>query len=155
MLDAVLSLAKACRLQLSWDLGDVSLVQAHHAELTRIFRANPLTCLFSNHSEARAFTGSQTASDAAVALAAFAACAVVTAGADGAWIASGMDAIHVPAAQPDVLVDTIGAGDSFEGAFLAAFYSGAPPAEAARHAADFAARVIALPGATMPNKGER
>ncbi|MBQ4479776.1 MAG: adenosine kinase [Victivallales bacterium] len=154
MLEAVLSLARTCRLQLSWDLGDVSLVQAHHTELERIFRAHPLACLFSNHSEAQAFTGSPTASEAAVALNAFAACAVVTAGADGAWIAAGdMDAIHVPAVPPAVLVDTIGAGDSFEGAFLAAYYSGATPAEAARQAAGFAAQVIALPGATMPKRG--
>lgn len=155
LLADVLELARQSQLRLSWDLGDVTLVRQYRAELTALFQANPLACLFANRSEAKELTGYNSPADAAPALTAFAHCAIVTAGADGAWIAQSEKApAHIPAVPPTTLVDTIGAGDSFEGSFLAAYYSGASPEEAARHAADFAAQVIALPGATMPRRGE-
>ncbi len=155
LLADVLELARQSQLRLSWDLGDVTLVRQYRAELTALFQANPLACLFANRSEAKELTGYNSPADAAPALTAFAHCAIVTAGADGAWVAQpGHPARHIPATPPTTLVDTIGAGDSFEGSFLAAYYSGASPEEAAHHAADFAAQVIALPGATMPRRGE-
>ena len=86
----------------------------------------------------------------------FVECAVVTAGSNGAWVAQrGKSSSHIPAVHPISFVDTIGAGDSFEGTFLAAYYSGATPVEAARKAAAFATQVIALPGATMPERPRR
>ncbi|MBR4125123.1 MAG: hypothetical protein IKR13_02875 [Victivallales bacterium] len=155
MLDSVLELAHSLHLKLSWDLGDVSLVQSYRNELQALFHANPLTCLFANRSEAEEFTGYAPA-EASVALTQFAECAIVTAGGEGAWVARRGEApCHIPAVQPLSFVDTIGAGDSFEGSFLASYYSGATPVEAARHAAAFAAQVIALPGATMPEKGKK
>ena len=151
MLESVLALAKARGLRFSWDLGDVSLVNAHRSKLQTLFRANPLACLFANQSEAQSFVGSNDAATAAAALAEFAECAVVTANADGAWVAvRNTPPMHIPAVPPPRIVDTVGAGDSFQGTFLASYYSGSPPDEAARRASSFASRVIALPGATMP-----
>ena len=155
MLKAVLALARQAQLKLSWDLGDVTLVRQYRAQLTTLFAAHQLSCLFANRNEAKELTHCNSPADAATALTAFAKCAIVTAGADGAWIAQSEKApAHIPATPPTTLVDTIGAGDSFEGSFLAAYHSGASPEEAARHAADFAAQVIALPGATLPAKHE-
>ena len=47
-------------------------------------------------------------------------CAVVTAGADGAYVGVGGKTGHVPGFRRDA-VDTTGAGDSFWGGFLTAF----------------------------------
>ncbi|MBR6471771.1 MAG: adenosine kinase [Victivallales bacterium] len=151
MLQAVLTMATKRRI--SWDMGDVSLIREHRAELTRIFRSVRFDCLFANRAEALEFTQCPSPQEAVQSLGTLADCAVVTDGARGAWVATcDMNATHIPAVRPKALVDTIGAGDSFQGAFLAARYSGAAPDEAARHAADFAAQVIALPGATMPTR---
>ena len=54
-----------------------------------------------------------------------------------------------PSASREV-VDTSGAGDSFNGAYLAARLLGASPAVAAREGQGLAARVIATPGALIP-----
>jgi 2-dehydro-3-deoxygluconokinase len=48
------------------------------------------------------------------------------------------------------VVDTSGAGDSFNGAYLAARLSGKAPEDAARAGLAMAAKVVALPGAIIP-----
>jgi 2-dehydro-3-deoxygluconokinase len=48
------------------------------------------------------------------------------------------------------VVDTSGAGDSFNGAYLAARLHGKEPLEAARDGLAMAAKVVALPGAIIP-----
>lgn len=48
------------------------------------------------------------------------------------------------------VVDTSGAGDSFNGAYLAARLKGKPPLEAAKAGLDMAAKVVAQPGAIIP-----
>ena len=73
---------------------------------------------------------------------------VLTCGAGGSGIyadnfASWMDTPKV------TVVDTVGAGDAFTGAFVAALLKGAPMTEAHRIAVDVAARVCQAPGA-MP-----
>lgn len=69
---------------------------------------------------------------------------VLKAGADGCFLPGG---VHVPAVPVDV-IDPVGAGDAFAGAYLAARLRGAGPVEAARLGADIAAGVIAVPGDT-------
>ena len=56
-----------------------------------------------------------------------------------------MPAVHVPSP-----VDTTGAGDSFNGAYLAARLAGIAPAEAARKAHHVAAAVVQVRGALAP-----
>ena len=64
--------------------------------------------------------------------------------------------VGLPAELMVKIVDTSGAGDSFNGAYLAARLTGKPPAEAAREGLRLAARVIAGPGAIIPrDAGQR
>ena len=56
-----------------------------------------------------------------------------------------MPAVHVPSP-----VDTTGAGDSFNGAYLAARLAGVAPVEAARKAHAVAAAVVQVRGALAP-----
>jgi 2-dehydro-3-deoxygluconokinase len=56
----------------------------------------------------------------------------------------------LPAEKAAMVVDTSGAGDSFNGAYLAARLRGRPPLDAARAGLKLAAQVIAKPGAIIP-----
>jgi len=76
---------------------------------------------------------------------------VVKNGAEPAYVAS-RDASGWVAPQPGaVSVDPTGAGDSFNGAYLAARADGAPPMEAAAAAHALAAKVIGHRGALVPH----
>ncbi len=55
-------------------------------------------------------------------------------------------------AQAARVVDTTGAGDSFDGTFLAAWSAGQGATEALRRAHEMAARVVAVPGAILPDE---
>lgn len=74
---------------------------------------------------------------------------VVKDGANGVTLRFGDDQAFVPAVPVGKIVDTTGAGDSFNGAFLASHIQGAAPAEAAAHAAGVAAQVVGVTGALM------
>lgn len=85
---------------------------------------------------------------------------VLTLGAEGAWLDPGPQfppttAQHI-APFPVTAVDTVGAGDSFVGAFAVRLVEGAPPAEAARFAAAAAALAVTRPGAQagLPTRDE-
>ncbi len=67
-----------------------------------------------------------------------AATVVATAGSDGAYVLDGDELVHVPAVATDV-VSTLGAGDVFHGALLAAVVAGAGHVQAVRIAAAAAA----------------
>ncbi len=57
---------------------------------------------------------------------------------------------HVGAVHVAAPVDTTGAGDSFNGGYLAARLAGHPPVEAARRAHQVAAAVVQVRGALAP-----
>jgi len=61
--------------------------------------------------------------------------ALVTMGCTGAYVAAEGRLFHVPALQPDQVVDTTGAGDIFLTVFALEWARGAPPEEAAAMAA--------------------
>ncbi|MEV0720560.1 PfkB family carbohydrate kinase, partial [Asanoa sp. NPDC050611] len=72
---------------------------------------------------------------------------VLKAGADGCWYATGAGPAHLPTAAVEV-VDPVGAGDAFAGAYLAARLAGIDPRGAAWLGSQFAAGVVAAPGDT-------
>jgi 2-dehydro-3-deoxygluconokinase len=76
---------------------------------------------------------------------------VTTRGAGGCRVQWGATVVTVeaPAVKPTRVVDTSGAGDSFNGAYLAARLSGAEPAAAAAAGLAVAARVVTAPGAVV------
>jgi 2-dehydro-3-deoxygluconokinase len=76
---------------------------------------------------------------------------VVKSGPDGCLIVGeGGSSWHVPARRVEMVVDTTAAGDSFNGAYLAARVRGATPVDAARRGHALAAEVIRYPGAIAP-----
>ncbi|MGP4115144.1 sugar kinase [Streptomyces sp. 4N509B] len=72
---------------------------------------------------------------------------VLKGGERGCWLRDDGGLRHVPA-HPTRVVDTVGAGDAFLGAFLAARLAGARPLAAAGLGARIAAGVVARPGDT-------
>ena len=71
-------------------------------------------------------------------------------GADGAFVSSPDGTAHVPAQVVAEVVDTTGAGDSFNAGYLAARQAGLAPREAAMAGCSLAAAVIRHPGAIIP-----
>ena len=104
----------------------------------------PATLLFANEREAEALTGLQ--EDAAArALAERYAMAVVKLGSRGAIAAHGGRLVR-EAAMPVVEVDPTGAGDAFDGAFLAALVAGLPVESALGQACAAGSRCAAQQG---------
>jgi 2-dehydro-3-deoxygluconokinase len=73
----------------------------------------------------------------------------LTADEGGCLLCSGGDITALPAIAATAIVDTSGAGDSFNGAYLAARLQGATPQDAAQAGLALAAQVIAKPGAII------
>ena len=105
-----------------------------------------------NADEARFATGSSSAADAARQLSANRAGAIVRTGGDGCWLGEpGGPARHIPAFNVSP-VDSNGAGDAHNGAFIAALLIGCAPSEAAVIANAAAALSTLKPGpATSPD----
>lgn len=81
---------------------------------------------FPNELEAAAVTGRQTIPEAARELARYARHVVVKCGGDGAYLVSGDKELQLPAYRDIQVVDTTGAGDSFNAGFLYGFVHGLP-----------------------------
>lgn len=112
--------------------------------------AGGVDVLLPNADEARLLTGLTDAEKAAAELSRRFPLVVVTLGADGALVASdGAVTARVPP-EPARAVDSTGAGDAFNGAFLAALLTGADPATAAAAGCHAGALAVALPGGRPP-----
>lgn len=109
--------------------------------------------VFPNSAEASLLTGHPSPAAAARSLAAsLGATAVVTAAADGAYLAApGAPAVHIPA-TPVTPLDSTGAGDAFAGAYLAAVQSGSAPRTAAAAGCATAATAVRTSGG-RPGQG--
>lgn len=71
-------------------------------------------------------------------------------GADGAMVATTTAPAHVATPHRPIVVDTTGAGDGFNAAYLAARSAGIDPVAAAAQGNRLAAAIIAYPGAIIP-----
>jgi ribokinase len=80
---------------------------------------------------------------------------VMTVGSEGCLVVDGPDRIKVPAYRVEA-VDTVGAGDAFNGALAAALSEGLSLAEAAKRANAAAAIAVTKPGAqgALPTRDE-
>lgn len=112
--------------------------------------ADGVQVLLPNADEARLLTGVPDAEKAAAELSHRFPLVVVTLGPDGALVAAdGAVTAHVPPA-PARAVDSTGAGDAFNGAFLAALLAGADPVTAAAAGCRAGALAVAVPGGRPP-----
>ncbi|WP_417451563.1 sugar kinase [Kordiimonas sp.] len=75
---------------------------------------------------------------------------VLKAGDAGMFVRDDSMTVHLPFTPARQVVDTTAAGDSFDGAYLAAWLEGADAGAALRQAAEIAAVVVGLPGAIAP-----
>lgn len=115
-----------------------------------------------NETEAEALTGirvvsiadARRAAEALVARGAGA--AVITLGEKGALFHNGAETVHVPVFDAGLVVETTGAGDSFNGAFAAAIARGATPEDAVRFGCAAASISVTRPGTapSMPHEKE-
>ncbi|WP_069622594.1 carbohydrate kinase family protein, partial [Streptomyces niveus] len=112
--------------------------------------ADGVHVLLPNTDEARLLTGVPDAEKAAAELSRRFPLVVVTLGPDGALVAAdGAVTARVPAARARA-VDSTGAGDAFNGAFLAALLAGADPVTAAAAGCRAGALSVARPGGRPP-----
>jgi 2-dehydro-3-deoxygluconokinase len=74
----------------------------------------------------------------------------LTLGANGCAIADGAVRTQLPAPTVEIVTDTSGAGDAFNGAYLAARLLGSSPLQAAQTGLNIAARVVTHSGAIVP-----
>lgn len=123
-------------------LSDPNMVTYFKEGLAAIIGTQPLDILFANEHEARLFTGSADLEEIKVILKKFARTFVITLGQAGALIFDGHDYIRIPAFRVNV-VDTVGAGDVFAGAFLYAITHDMDYRAAGRLASLAASKVVA------------
>jgi 2-dehydro-3-deoxygluconokinase len=74
----------------------------------------------------------------------------LTLGADGCAIVAGEVRVHLPGLQSGSAIDTSGAGDAFNGVYLANRLKGSSPEQAAEAALRVASRVVTHAGAVVP-----
>lgn len=121
-------------------LSDANMVTYFREGLCAIIN-DKVDILFCNEHEALLFTESSQLNEAREELKKFARTFIVTRGEQGALIFNGQDYINIPA-FPVSVVDTVGAGDVFAGAFLYGITHQQGFAEAAYLASFAASRVV-------------
>lgn len=148
---AVLQSAKSANCTISLDLASFEVVKAAGESLPELLREY-VDLVFANEDEAAAFHGKKdTLGNYAVELAGLCDLAVVKAGADGAWIARGTEAIHTPALPGIKALDTTGAGDYWAAGFLASWLHGKPLEVCAEWGARLGAEIVQVIGAELPD----
>lgn len=122
-------------------LSDPNMVTYFKEGLTAIIGEKPLDILFANEHEARLFTGLNDLEEMKTVLKKIARTFIITLGPAGALIYDGAEYIRIPAYRVPV-IDTVGAGDVFAGAFLYAITHGYDYREAGKMASLAASKVV-------------
>jgi sugar/nucleoside kinase (ribokinase family) len=119
LLFRVLDAAKTAGCTVSLDLASFEVVNAARHFLPSLLK-DFVDVVFANEEEAAAFVGDPAAKPQEVVkiLAQLCKTAAVKVGAQGAWMAAGVECVHVPAQSVKRLVDTTGAGDFWAAGFL-------------------------------------
>jgi sugar/nucleoside kinase (ribokinase family) len=112
---------------------------------------NKVDLLFCNEKEATLFTNTHQVSEAKQALKKYAKSFAITLGGEGALIFDGQEFLSVPAHPVNVL-DTVGAGDVFSGAFLYGITHGYSYREAGHLASLAASKVVSKFGPRLNNQ---
>ncbi len=107
-----------------------------------------------NRTEALSLFATSSVDDAVREAATLAPVVLLRLGGDGSLVLQGRRRLHVPAA-PAAVADPTGGGNSYSGAFIAAYQQSGDPEQAARLAAAAAAVVIAAPGAPLVDDAVR
>ena len=148
----VLQSAKEANCSISLDLASFEVVEAARDRLPDLLREY-VDLVFANEEEAAAFNGKPGApGDLAVMLAEYCDLAVVKAGAKGAWLARGTEAIHCPAIANVKAIDTTGAGDYWAAGFLTGWLHGKPLETCAAWGARLGAEIVQIIGAELPEE---
>lgn len=140
--------AKRAGLKIALDLSNFNIVNAFHGLLEEII-PEYVDILFSNESEAEAFTGLK-AHEAVQVLSGMVEVSLVTLGKEGALVGAGGQVIAVQA-EGGKPVDTTGAGDHFAAGFLYGQSVGATLEQSARIGSLLAGYIIDVVGAQIPD----
>lgn len=140
--------AKKLGLKVALDLSNFNIVNAFKGLLDDII-PKYVDILFSNESEAKAFTGLK-AEEAVKVLSGMVGISLVTLGKEGALVGSNGQIIAVPA-EGGKPVDTTGAGDHFAAGFLYGQSVGATLEQSARIGSLLAGYIIEVVGAQIPD----
>lgn len=140
--------AKKLGLKVALDLSNFNIVNAFKGLLDDII-PEYVDILFSNESEAEAFTGLK-AEEAVKVLSGMVEVSLVTQGKEGALVGSKGQVIAVPA-EGGKPVDTTGAGDHFAAGFLYGQSVGATLEQSARIGSLLAGYIIDVIGAQIPD----
>ncbi len=140
--------AKKLGLKVALDLSNFNIVNAFRGLLDDII-PQYVDILFSNESEAEAFTGLK-AHEAVKALSEQVEISLVTLGKEGALVGSKGQVVAVPA-EGGKPVDTTGAGDHFAAGFLYGQSVGATLEQSARIGSLLAGYIIDVIGAQIPD----
>lgn len=147
LMRATMEKAKRLGLKVALDLSNYNIVNAFKGMLEDII-PKYVDILFSNESEAEAFTGLQ-AEEAVKKLSQIVDISIVTLGKKGALIGSRGEIVSVPA-EGGKPIDTTGAGDNFAAGFLYGQSISASLEESARIGSMLAGHVIDVIGPEIP-----
>ncbi|TAK77857.1 MAG: adenosine kinase [Gammaproteobacteria bacterium] len=134
-------LADQYHIKTALSLSDPNMVTYFKDNLQAMI-SHKVDVLFCNAQEAFLFTGTNHLSQAKEALKQYARTFIITLGGEGALVYNGHEFLHVPAYKVPV-VDTVGAGDVFAGAFLYGITHGHGYFAAANIASFAASKVVA------------
>jgi len=137
-----IELAKKNHVKVALSFSDLSIVKAYKQPLVQLLK-NSVDILFCNKDEALEFCNTANPHIANSTLTDYAKKYIITLGKDGALLYDGKNYHHIPAYNTTTIVNTVGAGDTFAGAFLFGLTQGKNFVESGKLASLAASKVIA------------